>query len=140
MNGMIPALILVVSVAFLAQFFVAYCRSLIYASFAQELSPNAHEVTGIEDHHVTGEDFKRLLSLVHLCPAAAPTSSGMQLAAVGAYYSAVSLLGSVTRPVSQGMAAWAERERKTCSYYAAVELDRRITENRSIASQHYDRF
>jgi hypothetical protein len=131
----IAALILVFSIAFMVQFFVAYCRSLLASSSGVELSPQAHEVTGIDDHHVTGEDFQRLMPLVRLCPT--ENEPGMQLAAVGAYYSCMSFLRSVATSLAPRVAAWAERERAGCGYYAAVELDRRIAYNRGIIANHF---
>jgi hypothetical protein len=65
---MIAAFIFVVSVVFLLQFFVTYCRSLIAAYRQVDLSEDARDVAGIEDHIVHGDDFRRLLQLVWLCP------------------------------------------------------------------------
>ena len=44
---MMAAVILVVSLAALLQFFISYCRSLIAASAKQPLSVEVQEVTGI---------------------------------------------------------------------------------------------
>lgn len=129
----IPIAIFALSILFLVQFFVAYCRSLTAASYRLELSPETHEVTGIDDHLVQGDDFKRVLHLLRLCPESG--SDRMQLASVRAYYGLVSMLRMIFAPVIPTLADWTERERAACGYFAAVALDRRIAHNRGMVSQ-----
>jgi len=45
---MTAAIIFVISMAALLQFFISYCRSLIAASSKQVLSPEVKDVTGIQ--------------------------------------------------------------------------------------------
>ena len=130
---MIPALIFVISIVLLLQFLVAYCRSLLAAISQVGLSEQTHEVTGIEDRIVSGDDFKRLLQLVRLCPG--PGGDTFQIRAMRAYYTLLNLLGSVFRSLAPRVAAWAERERENCAYFAAVVLDRRIAYNRELMSR-----
>src|SRR5574337_1943347 len=120
---MIATLILVISVAALLQFFVSYCRSVIAACNKRELSEQAREVTGIEDHVVNGEEFGRLLQLVRICPE--PGDDGNEIRAVSAYFRLLELLRSLARPLAPAVAAWTEQERAGCAYFAAVALDRR---------------
>ncbi len=129
---MIAALILVVSLVFLTQFFIAYCRSLLARSFRAELSPEAHQVTGIEDHLVDGNDFRRLLGLVELCPE--PGNDTFELSAVRMYYSLMNALRSVGSLVPN-LRAWVDQERAACGYFAAVALDRRIAHNRGMLAR-----
>ena len=128
---MIAAFILVVSTVFLLQFFVTYCRSLIAAYRQVDLSEDAREVTGIEDHIVSGDDFRRLLQLVWLCPE--PHDDRFEIGAVRTYYGLLGLVRAVGR--SPGISSWVERERAGCSYFAAVALDRRIAHNRDLMAQ-----
>ncbi len=130
---MIAALILVASLVFLAQFFIAYCRSLLAKSFAQELSPEAHQVTGIEDHLVHRDDFRRLVQLVELCPE--PGNDGAQLQAVRVYYSMMKGLRALFGAVTPKVRDWAEKEQAACGYFAAVVLDRRIAHNRGLMAE-----
>ena len=130
---MIPALIFVVSVAALLQFFISYCRSLIAAYNKVELSEQAHEVTGIDDHIVRGDDFGRLLQLVWLCPD--PGDDAREILAVRVYYRLVGILRATLRSLAPGIAGWAERERENCAYFAAVALDRRIAYNRDLMAE-----
>lgn len=130
---MIAALICVISLAALLQFFVSYCRSLIAEYSKLELSEQVREVTGIESQTVGGDEFDRLLQLVRLCPARG--DDGPKIRAVGAYYSLLNLIRSAFRGLGLGLASWAESERQHCSYFAAVALDRRIAYSRDLLAQ-----
>lgn len=132
---MIAALVLVVSLAFLARFFLAYCRSLLTSSYQLELSEQAHEVTGIEDRIVTGDEFKRVLQLIWLCPE--PGDDRLKIRAVRTYYALLNLLRATFRSLAPSIAAWAGRERANCAYFAAVTLDRRIAYNRELMARHF---
>ncbi|MGH9773850.1 MAG: hypothetical protein ACRD50_02765 [Candidatus Acidiferrales bacterium] len=127
---MIAAFITVVSVALLLQFSVSYCRSLIATYRKMELSEQVREVTGIASERVDGEEFVRLLHLVDLCPEKGDDQFGIR--AVRAYYRALNIFRAVTRAFFPRLAAWVEREREDCSYFAAVTLDRRIAYSRDI--------
>ncbi len=130
---MIAALIFVISMAALLQFFVSYCRSLIAAYRKVELSEQAREVIGIQDQVVDGDDFRRLLQLVRLCPE--PGDDGIEIRAVRTYYGLLNLLRAALRPLTPAVVAWAEQERRSCTYFAAVALDRRIAHNRDLMSE-----
>jgi len=130
---MIAALILVISFAALLEFFLAYSRSLIATYSKVELSEDAQEVTGIEDHLVSGEDFKRLLHLLHLCPERGDDRS--EIRAVRTYYAMMGALRVMARGVMPAVGDWAESERQGCAYFAAVALDRRIAHNRDLMAQ-----
>lgn len=130
---MIAALICVVSVAAFLQFFVSYCRSILASSRKVELSARVREVTGIASHDVAADDFTRLLQLVRLCPERGDDQT--EIRAVGTYYGLLHVLGRVARPLVPGVAAWTEQERQSCSYFAAVALDRRISYSRDLFTQ-----
>ncbi len=130
---MIAALILVISLAALLQFFVSYCRSAIATCSKKELSEQAREVTGIQDHGVAGEEFQRLVQLVGLCPE--PGDDRFEIRAVRNYYRLLSLVRALMRRLAPGVASWAERERAGCAYFAAVALDRRIAHSRDLLAQ-----
>jgi hypothetical protein len=129
----IAALILVISVAALLQFFVSYCRSVIAASCKRNLSEHARKMAGIENRFVRGDEFERLLQLVQLCPE--PGDDGRELRAVGSYFGLLSLLRSSFGRLAPAVANWAEREREGCAYFAAVALDRRITHSRDLMAE-----
>ena len=134
---MMAALIFVISVAALLQFFVSYCRSLIASCSKKELSEQARQVTGIENqHHVRGDEFARLLQLVSLCPE--PGNDHNKIRAVRAYYRLLNLLRALLRPLAPAVVMWAERERAGCAYFAAVTLDYRIAYNQELMAQQMD--
>ena len=122
---LIAALIFVVSMGLLVQFFMAYCRSIISATYSLEMSDQAHQVTGIDDHHIHGSDFHRLMELLHVCPG--PGKDHFQVAAVRAYYTLLNMVRGIF-----GAVEWVERDQKSCSYFVAISLDRRITHNRTM--------
>jgi hypothetical protein len=130
---MIAALICVISLAAFLQFFVSYCRSILASSRKVELSDRVREVTGIASENVGADDFDRLLQLVRLCPERADDQA--EIRAVGTYYGLLYFVGRLTRPLVPSVAAWVERERRSCSYFAAVALDRRISYSRDLFSQ-----
>ena len=130
---MIAALIFVFASLALLQFFFWYCRALIAASSRVELSESAREVTGINNQHVSGDDFARLNQLVHLCPETGGDKLGLAL--INAYHSFLGPLRSFFRPLAPAAAVWAERERASCSYFTAVTLDARIARTRLLLQQ-----
>jgi len=130
---MIAALVAVFSFAVLLEFFVAYSRSLIATYKKAELSSDAQEVTGIDGHPVSGEDFRRLLHLLHICPE--PGNDRFEIRAIRAYYAMVGALRAMIGRLLPAIGAWAEGERQGCAYFAAVALDRRIARNRDLMAQ-----
>ncbi len=130
---MIAALIFVLSLVALLQFFVFYCRSVIASSRTQMLSLQARDVTGISDAHVTGDEFQRILELVQLCPEL--RTDRHEIRAVHLYYSLLSFLRGTLAQLLPNLNAWTERERGGCAYFAAVALDRRIAFSRNLMAQ-----
>ncbi len=130
---MIAALIFVIAIAGFLQFFVSYCRSLIAAYERVDLSEQAREVTGINDHEVDGQDFGRLLQLVRMCPE--PGDDTGEIRAVSTYYRLLSITRAALRSIAPALENWVERERGSCAYFAAVALDRRIAHNRDLLAQ-----
>jgi hypothetical protein len=132
---MMAAIILVCSVILFLQFFVFYCRSLIAVSSKQALSPEVKDVTGIQ-RAASGEDFKRVMQLLQLCPERPEDRNGIQ--AIGAYFSLLNFLNWTVARLLPSMHVWAETERGNCAYFAAVALDRRISFSRDMLAQQMD--
>jgi hypothetical protein len=130
---MIASLICVFSCGALMQLMAAYCRSILASSRRVELSDRVREVGGFRGDSVSVGDFGRLLQLVRLCPERGDDHSDIR--AVGAYYKALRALNRVTASIVPQIAAWANRECESCSYFAAVALDRRISYSRDLFSQ-----
>jgi hypothetical protein len=132
---MMAAIILVCSVVLFLQFFVFYCRSLIAVSAKQALSPEVKDVTGIQ-RTASGEDFKRVMQLLQLCPERPEDRNGIQ--AIGAYFRLLNFLRATVARMVPSMRAWTETERGQCAYFAAVALERRISFSRDMLAQQMD--
>ncbi len=120
---MIAGIIFALSVAALVQFFLSYCRSIVVVYSNVDLSPQARELAGLDDRPIRGDEFGRLLQLIEMCPQ--PGDDRTELRAVRTYYSLLNLARAVGL-LAPAVAAWAERERVACAYFAAVALDRRV--------------
>jgi hypothetical protein len=132
---MIAAFIFVASVVIFLQFFVFYCRSLIAVSSKQPLSPEVQDVTGIQ-RTPSGEDFNRVMQLLHLCPERPEDRQGIQ--AIGAYFRLLSFVGLTIARLVPSMKSWTESERGHCTYFAAIALERRISFSRDMLAQQMD--
>jgi len=132
---MMAGVIFIFSAAALLQFFISYSRSLIAASSKQLLSAEVKDVTGIQKV-ASGDDFKRVIQLLQLCPESPEDRSSVQ--AVGAYFRLLSFLRSTVARVVPSLSAWTESERGQCAYFAAVALERRISFSRDMLAQQMD--
>ncbi len=130
MHALIATLIFAVSPLALLQFFVSYCHSLITKSRGFDLSEHAREVSGVTARTVRGDQFKRLLQLIALCPE--PGGDGHQLRAMSAYFGMLGFGRALLRRAFPAAAKWIESERDGCTYVAAVVLDRRIAYSRTL--------
>jgi hypothetical protein len=130
---MMAALICVISLAVFAQFFVWYCRSILAPSRKIILSERVREVTGITNQDVAPDDFHRLVQLVRLCPERGDDRS--EIRAVGTYYQILAILKRISMITGARFAQWTDHERRDCSYFAAVALDRRISYSRDLFTQ-----
>jgi hypothetical protein len=130
---MTATLILCVSLAALLQFFVFYCRSVLASVRGKALSADVREVTGINPVAIGGDDFGRIVQLVQLCPET--EREGSEFRAVRAYYHLMSLVRFALRNLAPAAAGWVEAERKACAFFAAVTLDRRISQSRRLMAQ-----
>jgi Na+-transporting methylmalonyl-CoA/oxaloacetate decarboxylase gamma subunit len=130
---MIAGLIFVISFLTLLQFFVSYCRSLIAESRSHDLSEHAREISGVTSKTVRGDQFKRLLQLLAMCPESYGDSG--QVHALSTYFSMLDLARMLLSRVAPSAAQWIESERGGCAYVAAVALDRRIARNRLLMAQ-----
>jgi hypothetical protein len=130
---MAAAFICVISIAVFLQFFVSYCRSILAVSRKVELSERVREVSGIADRGIGADDFARLVQLVRLCPERGDDQT--EIRAVGTYYGLLRIIKRISDFVIPRIAAWTELERQSCSHFAAVALDRRISYSRDLFTQ-----
>jgi hypothetical protein len=120
-------LILAASLVALAQFFVYYCRALLASSSTKPLS-TGRDLPGRGGTGPGADDFDCLLILARLCPS---QDAPRRLRAVHIYHSMLRALGALLPAVSD----WVLRERRNCTYFAAVELDRQLARNRELFEQ-----
>jgi hypothetical protein len=132
---MMAGIIFVCSVVLFLQFFVFYCRSLIAVSAKQALSPEVQDVTGIQ-RTASGEDFKRVMQLLQLCPERPEDRNGIQ--AIGAYFRLLNFMRATLARMVPSLQTWTEIERGQCTYFAAVALERRISFSRDMLAQQMD--
>jgi hypothetical protein len=130
---MIAVLIFGISALTLLQFFVSYCHSLIAESRGYELSEQGREISGVTDHSIRGDQFKRLLQLIALCPQSGGDNS--QVRAVSLYFGLLGLSRVLFGWIEPAVPRWIESERGGCAYLAAVMLDRRIAYNRVLMAR-----
>lgn len=133
MRATIATLIFAISPLALLQFFVSYSHTLITKSRAYNLSEHTREVSGLTLRTVRGDQFKRLLKLIALCPE--PGGDSYQLRAVSTYFGMLGLVRALSRRALPASAKWIDSERDGCTYAAAVVLDRRIAYCRTLISR-----
>jgi hypothetical protein len=130
---MIPALICVISLLTMLQFFVSYSRSLIAESRCVELSAEAREIYGVSSRMAAGNQFRRLVKLISLCPQRPPDNRQVRIVAV--YFHFLGLTRVLLNWAMPSVSRWIESERSGCAYLAAVVLDRRIAYTRLMMAQ-----
>jgi len=129
---MLLALIYIVFLAALLEFFVYRCRSILASTRRIELPPGAREAAGVDRGDVAPGDFEKFLELARLCP---EECGCPKVGAVCTYYNLVHVLGRLSRGVVPRLESWAEKEQCNCSHFAAVALDRRISCTRRLLAQ-----
>src|SRR6185437_12758198 len=125
---MIAALICVVSIAALLQFFISYSRSIIAAYRKATLSDQVREVARITGDTLHGEQFGRLLQLVRLCPQKGDDQG--DLSVVQSYYRLMGVVRALGRALSPALSRWAEPRSVHCEYVHVVTPLRRIARKR----------
>ena len=132
---MIAAVILIISVAAMLQFFISYCRSLIAASARQPLSVETQDVTGISSRVAArSADYRRVMQLLQLCPERPNDRGGIR--AVEFYFHLLTIFRATFGHLIPSLRPWTEMQGAQCAYFAAVALDRRIAFSRDVyASQ-----
>ena len=130
---MIVVLIGVALVSAVIQF-VYYCRSALASAETVELSAHALGVAGLKSGRLAAGDFQRFLELVRLCPEQRAETAGIR--AVALYYRLLRSVDGASRLVAPALSAWARHEQQSCSHFAAVVLDRRISSSRDLLLQH----
>ena len=119
----LPILIFVLSFLTLLQFFVSYSRTLIAESRIHALSEETREICGLSATAAAGDQFRRLLQLIALCPETG--ADGFEDQAVTLYFRLLGMVRAFSVLALRSASTWIEAERGGCAYVAAVALDRR---------------
>ena len=130
---MIAALLLVISLAALAQFALFYWRAVLAGVAAQPLSEQFHDAAQLGVVAVQASDFNAMVNLHDLMTPELKAGNG-RLRAVRMYYRMVDALNRMAGKLMPQVAAWSEREMATCTKYVAVRVDQRMARNLECAA------
>ena len=132
---MIFAFLIVMCCVAIFQFFIVYCRSLL-AEFARiAISPGVMTDLSIKEDEASGDDFPRLAGLARLCQ---ETEEVYRLHFVQFYYRLLTALYRISAGPGTRFAKLMNRERRACTHFAAVIIERRIAGARQIAESSRD--
>jgi hypothetical protein len=126
---MIAIVILIVSVASFAQFWIYYWRATMSGVAAQAVSERIRVAAGITHETISAQDFRSILILKDLSPTLSGPSGS--LFAIRTYYKVIEKVGRLVPT----MASWANTEMATCSRYVAVRMDQHLQRNILCAAQ-----
>jgi hypothetical protein len=121
---MITSILVIIGFGALAQFAIAYYRTLLMAYGKVEVSDTAYAFAGIESRKVDHGDFDLLLRLVQMAPD--PEDDSAEILIVQFYCPVMRTLRWLTGPLSPRLSRLAECELASCAHFAAVTLDRRL--------------
>ncbi len=125
---MVAALILVISIAMLAQFLVFFWRANMLAVAAKALSGSLNTAQADAFGTLKSDDFRSLATISKICPGV--TSSSVKLWPVQAYYQAIRFLSRVSSAMPQAN-AWAVQEMASCTRYLEVSIERCLESNQA---------
>jgi len=125
---LLSTLMLVVSVAVGAQFFLGYWRALLAGMAAQPLSDKFFVAAGFQRASLQAQDFGKLLSLHRLMPDVKKAPNTVWRLRV--HYSAVKMLGGLP-----AVGEWAQKEMAVCANCLAVLVDQRLLMNLACAAE-----
>lgn len=120
---LIASAILAFSVLMFARFGIAYCHSIIVSCEREALSPATLQMAHLSDENVSAADFRRIMSLIALCPFEAGDRASLR--SVQIYFLALSTFSPLRMPAPVWW-RWIRAERNRCAQFAAAALDRRV--------------
>jgi len=125
---LLSIIMLVVSIAGGAQFFLGYWRALLASTAAQPLSDKFFVAAGFQRASMRAEDFNRLLSLHSLMPDVKALPNTVWRLRV--HYSAMQMFRGLP-----AIGAWAQKEMAICANCLAVMVDQRLLLNLACAAE-----
>jgi hypothetical protein len=124
----LSVVMLMMSVAVGAQFFLGYWRALLAGMAAQPLSEKFFVAAGFKHASMRAEDFGKLLSLHRLMPDVKAVPNTVWRLRV--HYSAMRMLGGLP-----AIGSWAQKEMAVCARCLAVMVDQRLLLNLACAAE-----
>ena len=110
-------------------FFVAYCRSLLAAAARVTLSGRTAIDFEITHSASSGDDFPRLRALAGICQ---DSNGERNLRLVQIYYRLLEIVHPLFEATTPGIATRVENERRACTHFAAVVLEKRVGHAREL--------
>jgi len=105
------------------KFFAAYCRSLLARAAQVTLSPQTAIDFEIKRDASSGDDFPRVRALARLCQ---DSDGERNLRIVQTYYYLLEIVNPSFKATVPRIAMYVENERRACTHFAAVVLEKRI--------------
>jgi len=105
------------------QLFVIHCRALLASAALVELSPETVTDFCVKDDEASGDDFNRMVTLARMCP---DTKGAAGLRFVEIYYRVLTSARRISLASTPRLSNQIHDERRTCTHFAAVVLERRI--------------
>lgn len=121
---MIAVCILIMSFGAVAQFVLAYCRTLLLTYSKVDVSASALDITGLSGESWEPREFGRVMALAR--HASSRHDDAAEIRAITAYYRVMGTAGRILGPLSRAAGEWIQQELSRCTYFAAVTLDRRL--------------
>jgi hypothetical protein len=125
---LLSVIILMVSLAVGAQFFIGYWRALLDGMAAQPLSDKFFVAAGFQNAAMRAEDFSKLLSLHRLMPDVKTVPNTVWRLRV--HYAAMKMIGGLP-----AVGGWAQKEMAVCTRCLAVLVDQRLLLNLACAAE-----
>jgi len=122
---MIPSLIFMFSVGALAQFALAYCRSLLLAYAKVEVSEHTLQLAGLIGEIFRPHEFARLMALIDMQES--PGDDTFEIRTIKLYHDLLMSFRILLSPMGCCASIWLDRELSRCTHFAAVTLDRRLS-------------
>src|SRR5258708_23347960 len=114
-------------------FFVAYSRSLLAAAARVTLSGRTAIDFEITDNASSGDDFPRLRALAGICQ---DSEGERNLRLVQTYYRSPEIVHPLFESTAPRISTRVQNERRACTHFAAVVLEKRIGRARELWRRH----
>jgi len=116
------------------QFLIFYCLALLAESAQVELSPTTISDFCLKEDEASGDDFARIVALARMCQ---ETEEERSLRFVQIYYCLLTPILQLSVASGPRLAKRVQHERRACTHFAAVILEKRIARARQFLKDVY---